>query len=101
MAVHTGLARWNQSVGGLFDTGVAVAAVHPELPDVESMAVRHRLDGLVTDIGGQGRETECNDNSGVEKATQGTDRYCRSQDPRPFWENEDIIGLVFIHENES
>jgi len=101
VAVHTGLARRDQSVGSHLDTGVTVAAIHPELPDVEGMAVWHRLHWLVPDIGGLGRETECNDNSGVEKATQGTDRNRGSQDPRPFWENEDIIGLVSIHENES
>ena len=49
VAIHAGLGGGNVGVGGFFHVGVAVAAVHAQLVDVQGMVEGHRLGGLITD----------------------------------------------------
>ena len=51
MAIHAGPGRGHVGVGLALDPGVAVATVDPQIARVNSVAVRHRLDWLVSDIG--------------------------------------------------
>lgn len=51
VTIHTGSGRGHVGVGLLLDSGMAVAAVDPQVARVDSVAVRHRLFWPVPDIG--------------------------------------------------
>lgn len=51
MAIHARLGGRHIGMSGLVDVTVAIAAIHPQLGDVFSVAKRHGLDGRVADPG--------------------------------------------------
>ena len=50
MAVHAGLGRRDRGVGGFVNRVVTIETVQTELPGVQLVAVRDRLDGLIPGV---------------------------------------------------
>jgi len=67
VAVHAGLSWWNRCKGCALHRRVAVAAVEPELPDMQRVAVWNRLGGHVARIDRLGTESVCDDQNRVQR----------------------------------
>ncbi len=96
VAVHARLGRRDRGMRRFLDRGVAVAAVDAQLAGVQRVAVRHRLLGLVADVGRARRSTVVQQHDGIHGCDGRQTARDRAQRVDPFREDERTFP-VFLH----
>jgi hypothetical protein len=87
VAVHAGLRSRNVRVGRLFDSSVAVAAIHSELVDVQGMIEGNWLSRLIPDPGVFGRKVICHTGNHTGSHHRDADQDFDREPVGPSWEN--------------
>lgn len=87
VTIHAGLCSWNIGVGGFLYPGVTIAAIHPELIDVEGMIEGYRLSWLVANPGVFGRKVIGHSRNHTGRHHGNADQDFDREPVGPSWEN--------------